>query len=46
MKPNKPIAERLNPSSFSQADIAEPIIIQGNPLAMPKMKTVMSRLSA
>ena len=43
--PNKPIAERDNPSSFSQADSTELIIIQGKPLAIPKQKILKKRLS-
>lgn len=45
MMPNKPIAERDNPSSFNQADSTEPIIIQGKPLAIPKQKILKKRLS-
>lgn len=43
--PNNPMAERDRPSSFSQADSTEPIIIHGKPLAMPKQKMLKKRLS-
>ena len=43
--PNNPMAERDRPSSFSQADSTEPIIINGKPLAIPKQKMLKKRLS-
>ena len=45
MMPKSPIAERDKPSSFSQADNTEPIMIQGKPLEMPNRKIVRWRLS-
>jgi hypothetical protein len=44
-KPNNPISVRDNPSSFNHADITEPIINHGKPLAIPKQKIVTRRLS-
>jgi len=39
------MADRDKPSSFNHADKAEPINIQGKPLAIPKQKIVKRRLS-
>ncbi len=43
--PNKPIILRLRPSSFSQADITEPISTHGKPLLIPNIKILIKRLS-
>jgi len=45
IKPNRPILERDNSASLSQPLIAEPIITQGKPLAIPKQKILRRRLS-
>ena len=45
MTPNNPIALRDKPSSLSHAVIAEPINTHGKPLAMPKQKMAIKRLS-
>ena len=39
------MAERDKPSSLSQADSTEPIMIQGKPLEMPKRNILRYRLS-
>ena len=43
--PKRPMADRDNPSSLSQADITEPIITQGKPLEIPNRKTLSKRRS-